>query len=228
MKELVKKIPNGITLINLSLGFSAILLNDPFLSPLLILFASFGDLFDGLLARILDARSALGEQLDSLSDLISFGMAPAFLYYHYCLQGNWWDIVIICLFPSFAALRLAVFNLDDSQHNTFRGLATPAAGLFLAFFVFGWVESTGLFFNYWVLLIIPLFFSFLMLSKIRMFSLKNPMKQSNLRKSLFVVLGLVGIVLLGMIQFKSIPLIVLLYIVLSLVENIITQIKNSI
>lgn len=226
MMKIIKAIPNGLTLVNLSLGFSAMLINDPFISPLIILLASFADGLDGLMARLLDAKSALGEQLDSLSDLVSFGVAPAFLYYHHCMQNHWWDIVIICLFPSFAALRLAIFNLDNSQHNTFKGLASPSAGLFLAFVVFGWMDWLRSFETRWILLLIPLLPSLLMLSKIRMFSLKNPLKQSALRKILFLILGIATLVLLAMMQFKSIPLIVMLYVFLSLIEDLTIRIKG--
>lgn len=224
--KILKAIPNGVTLLNLSLGFSAMLINDPFISPLMILAASFGDGLDGLMARWLDAHSALGEQLDSLSDLVSFGVAPAFLYYHHCMQGNWWDILIICLFPSFAALRLAIFNLDDSQQSTFKGLASPSAGLFLAFVVFGWIDWLRSFDTAWIFLVIPLLPSLLMVSKVRMFSLKSPLKQSALRKFLFVILGISTIVLLSIMQLKSIPLIVMLYVLLSLIEDLTSRIKG--
>lgn len=225
MKKIIKTIPNGITLINLSLGFSAILVNDPFISPLLILLASLADGFDGLMARILDARSALGEQLDSLSDLVSFGVAPAFIYYQQCMQGNWWEIVIICLFPSFAALRLAIFNLDNSQHNTFRGLPSPSAGLFLAFVVFAWTDWLKSFDATWIIVVLPLIPSFLMLSKVRMFSLKNPLKQTALRKVLFIILGTGTLVLFGLMQLESIPLIIMLYVLLSICEDIIIRVR---
>jgi CDP-diacylglycerol--serine O-phosphatidyltransferase len=136
-----KHIPNLITTINLIAGFIAILINDPFISPLLILAASILDLADGVLARLLNARSELGEQLDSFADLVSFGVAPAYLFYQHFLGDNWYELLAVAVFPALGAIRLAIFNVKKDQHTSFKGLPIPGSGLFIAFLVYAFAEN---------------------------------------------------------------------------------------
>ena len=100
------------------------------------------DFLDGFLARLFKATSPMGKQLDSLSDVVSFGVAPALIIYQllrisYAQEENGLDISIAFLLPALiiacaAAWRLAKFNLDETQQYSFKGLPTPAAGLFVA------------------------------------------------------------------------------------------------
>ena len=120
----MNKIPNTITLCNAICGMLVILLGNPVLGAYLIIAAMILDTIDGLVARALNVKSELGKQLDSLSDLISFGVAPAYLYYH--LFENT-EAILACIFYVLSALfRLAKFNLQVNQ-NDFNGLPTPAA-----------------------------------------------------------------------------------------------------
>ena len=126
-------VPNLFTLANLFSGTSAILLaikGDYIHSSLLILAGGFFDFLDGLSARMLNAQSSFGLQLDSLSDITTFGLAPAILGYTAVLKGMARvEIVIPFLFVATAALRLARFNVQTKEikGNHFIGLPTPAA-----------------------------------------------------------------------------------------------------
>ena len=129
---IVKTIPNLFTVANLSLGILAIILafNDrPDLGALMVIIAMLTDGLDGKLARALNAQSEFGKELDSLSDVISFGVAPAFLMYVTAFQhlgtAGW---VVTAIFPIFGALRLARYNVADGTPGYFIGLPIPAAG----------------------------------------------------------------------------------------------------
>lgn len=140
---MTKYIPNTITLINLLSGCMAIICA---FSPLeeyhavpaymyafsFIVLASVADFLDGLSARLLGRYSPLGKQLDSLSDLVSFGVAPAMLLYSMLRTAGapYWTCMLCLFIPACGALRLARFNIDTRQTHTFRGLPIPSAALF--------------------------------------------------------------------------------------------------
>jgi len=131
-------IPNGITLANLLCGvFSVYSVSRDQLvyASLLILLAAFLDFFDGFAARALKVSGPLGTQLDSLADLISFGLAPAFIAAHLTGAFSISDtanflVYLPFLMAAFAAFRLAKFNIDTEQSTSFKGLPTPANALF--------------------------------------------------------------------------------------------------
>lgn len=210
-----QNIPNAITLGNLALGFTAILLNDPLISPLLISLAAVFDLLDGLLARVLNAKSELGSQLDSFSDLVSFGVAPAFLFYHHILPSEWYSILSIAFLPVFGALRLAVFNTSEGQEHSFKGLPIPGAGLLVAFLVYTFwareLSEVEMIFA----LFIPIATGLLMLSRFRMISFKNYSSKAKTEQYLIILLAISGLILVICLELKAVPLIVVIYIVLS-------------
>ena len=138
-----KLIPNAITLINLLSGCMAIMCATAPLDVIgghpaymtafcFILLASVADFMDGLSARMLDRYSPLGKQLDSLSDLVSFGVAPAMLLSGLMTAAGapLWSRLCCMLIPLCGALRLANFNIDATQSRSFKGLPIPAAALF--------------------------------------------------------------------------------------------------
>lgn len=174
-----KHIPSFITCINLTCGFIAILLGDFYISGWLIFAGMFLDVGDGIAARILNAQSDIGKELDSMADLVTFGVAPAYLYFLLAPGDDWFYFMPGIIYLLGSALRLAIFNTLESK-KTFTGLATPAS----AFFMFGIFMSyhnevpiiskiisddIGYF-------IIPVFLVVMMLSRLEMFSLKS-MKQ---------------------------------------------------
>jgi CDP-diacylglycerol--serine O-phosphatidyltransferase len=126
-------IPDAITCCNLLCGSIAVFLatQGAFIwAFLFILGGAFFDFFDGLSARLLKAPSPIGVQLDSLADDITFGLAPAMMLFCYLRPVLGWWAAIALLMAAFSALRLAKFNVDERQHDSFIGLATPANAIF--------------------------------------------------------------------------------------------------
>ncbi len=231
-----KHIPNTITLLNLLSGFFSVVMassGDLTTAAWLIVAASVFDFLDGFSARMLKAYSELGRQLDSLADLVSFGLAPAFILYR-MLAAAGGGITLAGAFPevSFflllspallvaaAALRLARFNIDPAQETSFSGLPTPAAGLFFASLPFvaaegfaGWIPPLG---NMWVLAALALLISFLMISHLPLFSLK--FKERSPRSVVpAVTLALVSVILFLLFFLKALFLIIILYIFMALI-----------
>ncbi len=234
-----KHIPNFITLLNLFSGSIAIVFafkDNLMLASWFIGFAAVFDFMDGMAARLLNARSAIGLQLDSLADLISFGLAPGVIVYQLMnttvsppfLYFNGINVFALLAFiiPAFSALRLAKFNIDESQTSSFRGLPTPANALFFA--ALPWVIFQAnndavswiiyLTNNYWVLAGITILFSLLMVSNIHLFSLKlkNFKFKENISRYALLLLALLLIIFL---KYYALPLIVIAYILISLIEN---------
>lgn len=233
-----RHIPNGLTLINLFFGCLSIAAafqgNLP-MAAWLILIAAFFDFFDGFAARLLKAKSPIGKELDSLADVISFGLAPGVILYQLMLHAeNLLDIQIggfqiIPLFgfliPLFSALRLAKFNIDNRQETVFYGLPTPANALFIAslpllianvpeYRILN-VEFLAPFFSHPIILIIlSLVLSFLLVSEIPFIALKFKSLSWNNNKSTYILLigSLLMILLLGI---QAIPFIFSFYIVIS-------------
>lgn len=183
LRRLVTSVPNTLTCCNLLSGalacifaFSAFdsygALRGEQWVWILIGMAAFFDFFDGAAARLLHAPSPLGKELDSLADLVSFGMAPAMLLYNILVDwsGSNWVPYISLIIPVMGALRLAKFNLDDSQSSVFKGLPIPANAIF-------WIGATAwmgshVYIGNVLMVIIIVGVALLMVTDMRMFSLK--------------------------------------------------------
>lgn len=172
-----KQIPNIITLMNLICGSVAItfIFKENFTTAwLFVIFAAIFDFFDGFAARALGAYSNIGKELDSLCDVVSFGVAPALAFYEFYSLGNH-----VCGFLAFvplliaagSAFRLAKFNVDERQQKSFLGLPTPACGLLVMSFVAG--GSSTLINTEWFIPTFSLILSVLLISEIPMFSMKK-------------------------------------------------------
>lgn len=220
-----KHIPNCITLLNLFSGFCAILLayKGNLMGAILMMGAAIlFDFCDGLVARMLHVKSELGKQLDSLSDLVSFGVAPAsVLYQAFLLNGNFsTDIAGIpvipligcALFPCMGAVRLGRFNLDDRQTDNFRGMPIPLAAFALvSLCTFPAFPRIGI-----VYLCAVILLSALMLSDIPLFSLK--FKNLRFRENWYrYTLILAGILLFAFLHLSAILMIVCIYLILSFI-----------
>lgn len=203
--------PSSLTLLNLSLGFTAMLLNHPVYSLMLILIGCLLDIFDGIVARLMKATSAFGKELDSLADIVTFGVAPAWLVYQFCLEHTVLNALLVTLLPVFSAIRLAKFNNDESQKVHFSGLPTPANGLFFASMPYLYQNST---ISEYYLIPVILLFCILMVSPLRMFSFKGVNKSGpdGFFPLLFLMLVLIASFFLSLLV---IPAGVLLYILLS-------------
>ncbi|MCB9245414.1 MAG: CDP-diacylglycerol--serine O-phosphatidyltransferase [Flavobacteriales bacterium] len=219
-------IPNGFTLGNLLLGMIAITRatkGDLVFAAYCIALATVFDFLDGFMARMLQAQSGFGKDLDSLADMVTFGVAPSILWYNYAVHiGDHTYNYLALLLGLAAAVRLARFNNDPRQSNSFIGLPTPAAALFmisipliLEFDEFGMAEnlkSTG------AVVLTPIFIALLMISPLPLFSLKfrNLNWEDNKHRYGLIVLS-VGFI--ALFNFLAIPLIVVTYILLSLLRN---------
>ena len=226
MKIRLFTIPNLLTLSNLLCGtvavVSALVWGDLKLAFGLMVLAAVFDFFDGFVARLLNQSSPIGLQLDSLADDISFGLAPAAIMYslYQWFPGVWlpagYPGLIVFVFTACAALRLAKFNIDDTQRTEFCGLPSPAAGLFCA--SLGLLHAEGMLsLPYEAVLLAAAATAWLMISPIRMFALKfhGFGWRGNRLRYLFLGACVVLILTLGA---YAIPAIFVLYVVVSLVR----------
>lgn len=219
-------IPNTITLLNLLSGCLAIIFsfrqNETIAGLqgyewvyLLIGAAAVFDFCDGAAARLLHQPSPIGRELDSLSDLVSFGLAPAFLIFNIMTahesSGSLWPYAALFI-PMMGALRLAIFNVDTTQTSTFRGLPIPANAIF-------WIGACGWMhrYNYYhtgILIVLIAFISLMMVSRMRMFSLKfhNFDLRENFRRYVILLAAISFVCFYGMAGFAWT---IVLYIVMS-------------
>ena len=222
MKRLSSYIPNIITCCNLTVGSLAVImaLRGTFeQAAIFILIAAVCDFLDGLSARLLHAYSDMGKELDSLSDLISFGLAPGLMVYallnDYLLlpYGNLEYLAYIALLiPVAGGIRLAKFNVDDRQTTSFIGLPIPANALF-------WIGVCFADTRDWhpvIILALIVLFSYLMVSNLPMFSLKasNLSWSNNKLRYILIITSLGLIIWLGLTGLAGA---IIAYILLSLI-----------
>ncbi|MFV0555226.1 MAG: CDP-alcohol phosphatidyltransferase family protein [Mangrovibacterium sp.] len=235
-------VPNFITALNLVCGSVAVFLAvQGYIghAAILIACASVFDFLDGMMARLLHSYSELGKQLDSLCDLVSFGLAPGAivftllqlalfnrqtLSFSQIINASWieWLMLASCLLiPVAGAFRLAKFNIDTRQTTSFLGLPIPANALFFASLaaIIAWSNSElaiNIVLNKFNLLVSILLFSSMMVSEIPMFSLKfkNLSWADNSLRFSYLALCLIFVASMGVI---GLPLIIISYIVLSIV-----------
>lgn len=217
---IVKFIPSFITLLNLACGFLVFLV-EPIVAPWLILIGGVLDVFDGAAARLLNAQSEIGKQLDSLADLVTFGAAPAYLLHlHLGLPFGY-----ICVLPVLTgAYRLARFNVEDSGNYYFNGLAIPGSALALL----GLVVLLNAEINIHPYLIITwiVLISFLNISTLRMFSFKGITK--DLSTKVFLGICAVTAIICIILAYPWTLLITMCtYVALSFAYHIITSRKFS-
>lgn len=220
----MKHIPNIITLLNLFVGCLAILFvfqGELVWAAFAIGIAAIFDVLDGLLARLLRAYSAIGKELDSLADVVSFGVAPSFIAFSMMssLAENMWfpQMVYIAFFMAMAsAYRLAKFNNDENQSVNFIGMPTPANALFWACLAYNEGRNLEVLHPYYVA-ILCILFSYLLISNIKMFSLKfqNFGWADNKVIYVFFALSILAFIFFGAI---GLALMVLLYPVFSIIH----------
>ena len=229
-------IPNMITLANLFAGILSIyfgMLGDLKLAAYLIFISALLDFMDGFAARLMNAYSDLGKQLDSLADMVSFGVAPGFILFNmmsisHGQPGNTGTSDTLIPFigfmvPLFGALRLAKFNIDDSQEDSFIGMPIPAAAILIASFPLireSLYQDRGLmymvFTNTYFLIGSSVIISLLMVLPLPMFAFKFKSYGWKVNKIKYSFL-IISLILLISFQFIAIPIIISLYVLLSLV-----------
>lgn len=235
--NLVRHIPNAITCSNLICGVLGILFvvqGELAYGAVFMVAGGVLDFFDGFVARLLGASSPIGGELDSLADVVTFGVLPGVMVFN-MLSG---DAQLIngltpgqipalagLLIPAFSAVRLAVFNLDTTQTDHFRGLPTPANAIFWAFLMLSFkyygMEEVA-FEQRWVLAALVLAFCLLLVSRIRLVALK--FHGAGLRTNLARYIVIAGVILLvsafGVI---GVPAAILFYIAISTLFNFISK-----
>ncbi len=219
-------IPNIFTSINLILGCLAIIeIFEGKLEnvPYYVWLAGVVDFLDGFSARLTDSTSSMGKDLDSLADLVSFGVVPSLLVYSLLQQYASHELLpyLAIFIAVFSALRLAKFNNDERQSTVFYGLNTPANALFFTSIPLLISEGKflGLLQNASFLSVITVFFSLLLVADIRFIAFKFK-KYSWAGNEMRYILLLASVVLLIFFQFLAIPIIVVLYIAVSLIQNV--------
>jgi CDP-diacylglycerol--serine O-phosphatidyltransferase len=217
---MIRQIPNFLTCCNLLCGCFGIvfLLEDRNVPAAYFIWtAGVFDFFDGFVARLLKVSSPIGKELDSLADVISFGLLPALVMYKLIAASSTSDILpyVAFMIAAFSAIRLAIFNIDETQTDSFKGLNTPANSIFISSLPLLPASVTSWLFQDWILIAITVVFSFLMVSRIEIFALKfkNFRWADNKMRFTFLILS---VLLLVFLQVSALPLIILLYIALSL------------
>lgn len=225
MKIRLFTIPNMLTLGNLICGSSAVvalLMHADFeLAFWLVVASAVFDFFDGFAARLLKSVSAIGVELDSLADMVSFGLVPSVAMF--CL----WDVAPSSDLPTwmryltltivaFSALRLAKFNIDDTQTTEFCGLPTPANGLFcLSLAMLMAAGSISL--PQWAILTISIGMAYMLISPIRMFALKFKGFGWQGNEIRYSFLALCAVLIAAFTRY-AVPAIILLYIIISAIR----------
>lgn len=220
-----KHIPNFFTICNLSCGIAGLVLlfhNHPVYAASMIWAGAVFDFLDGFAARILKSSSPIGKELDSLADVITFGLLPAFIVFYFMQQSaeTGWLPYAAFFIAIFSALRLAKFNIDERQTTSFLGLPTPASAIAVSALPFYALnEYLNLYINEYSLAALSLALSILMVSEIRLFSLKFNRLSWGIDKwrILFMVFGFGCFVILKIL---SLPVIILFYIIFSLLGRI--------
>jgi CDP-diacylglycerol--serine O-phosphatidyltransferase len=236
----MKHIPNFITSLNLAAGFIAIIFaanGNMLTASWLILAAMIFDFLDGFSARLLKAYSAIGKELDSLADVVSFGVAPGLIIYQllndslslYAPMIVYSDgikailiMIIPVIMPVCAALRLAIFNIDTTQATTFKGLPTPANALAVISVVIAGHYSPSAIFSSFIgspilLIIFTVILSLMMVSRIPLLSLKFSNMKLKGNEGRLMLAGLV-VVSFAIFGINAAPLIIPLYFIASLLS----------
>uniref|UniRef100_UPI00405709C5 CDP-alcohol phosphatidyltransferase family protein n=1 Tax=Alistipes sp. TaxID=1872444 RepID=UPI00405709C5 len=232
MKIKLFTIPNCITLCNLLCGVASIVCSlvysDLQMAFAFIIASAVFDFCDGLSARLLNQYSAVGVQLDSLADMVSFGVAPALGMSVLCgampsafgLSDMWCEV--LCYVPlvvaALSALRLAKFNIDETQHEEFEGLATPPAAMLLLS-IAALCERYSLVIELEWLVLISVLVAALLVSPIRMFSFKfHEWGLGSTNNKIRFGFLIVSCLLICLLRLYAIPAIIVLYIVVSVVR----------
>ena len=217
---MIRHLPNFLTCCNLisgCLGIVFLLEGRPVPAAYFVWASCVLDFFDGFVARLLHVSSPIGRELDSLADVVSFGVLPALVMYKLIGAHSSSEALPYIGFTiaAFSALRLAIFNIDTTQTDSFKGLNTPANTIFITSLPLLPAQVGAWLYQTWILVAITLVFSLLMVSRIEIFALKfkNFSWQDNKLRFTFLLLAAL---LLILFQVSALPLIILLYIGMSL------------
>lgn len=243
--SLKRHVPNFITILNLLCGAIATIFavqGNLIMTALFVALGIFFDFFDGLAARALDVKSEIGLQLDSLADMITSGLVPGIVMYqllvralpgaekpvsNWTASGSWWEwdfptlALVGLLIAAASGYRLAKFNIDDRQTDSFIGLPTPANALLIlslpliiAFQPNPW--AVELILNEWFLIGLTLVSCYMLNAEIPLFALKFSDWSFKANKLRYFFIGFCLLMLI-LLQFIAIPLIIISYVIVSIV-----------
>lgn len=229
--QIKKHIPNIITLLNLFCGCIAIIFitNKDF--QMAFLFVSLGiflDFFDGFFARLFKVSSPLGLQLDSLADMVTSGVVPGFVMFmmlaDFDLETSNLYAYLGFVVTLGACFRLANFNIDTRQTDSFIGLPTPANALFILSLPLilqneNYIFISQILHSTWFLLVVVVISSYIMNAEIPLFSLK--IKKFTIKDNLLQIVFLtLSIIILLFLQFLGVAIVIIMYVLLSVIQNI--------
>ena len=225
-RVMIRHIPNTITLLNLISGFAATVYaikgyND--YAAFCIMAGMLFDFSDGLAARLLKVYSDIGKDLDSLADLVTFGIAPGAIVLNLltnCGTGFLYAFVVAALIPAASAIRLARFNNDATQTTSFRGLATPASAFIIVSVVLASAFTDFALYDKmvaspWLITVLSLFLAVMMNLNVKMFSLKFTSLGWIGNEERWIFAG-VSLLLMVIFRVAALPMIMASYIILSL------------
>jgi CDP-diacylglycerol--serine O-phosphatidyltransferase len=227
LESIKKQIPNLLTLANLACGVISIISvfeNQIETAALFIFGAVVFDFLDGFVARMLGVSGEFGKQLDSLADVVTFGVAPSIILYHFSTESLTIDSIYFrysFLFVAlFSAYRLAKFNIDTRQTDSFIGVPTPITGVMIASWVFIANDYPNayefIFFTPWRFATFCLLVSLLLISELPLISLK--LKNGKVLKDYIpqIIVGIIGVVGIIMFGWLGIPIIYVVYVLSSI------------
>lgn len=212
-----KHIPNALTCANLLSGCIGIVFafkGDLSIAAYAVLVSGIFDFFDGFSARLLNVKSEMGKELDSLADVISFGFLPGVVMFQLITHSNQSTTYlpyVAFLITIFSALRLAKFNIDTRQSEDFIGLNTPMNSLFIVSLPFIQHQYPGILDSTLLLIGITILMSWLLVSEIKIYSLKFGTLTWKDNKVKYIFL-MVSAVLIAFLKFAAIPIVLILYI----------------
>lgn len=228
-----KYIPSAITTGNLICGFTAIMIGDFYWSPILLIIGFILDSLDGVSARALNVPSEFGKQLDSIADVVTFGVAPAYLYSLYSPnpENLWYTITAISFIVVCGAIRLAKFNITPSLPY-FQGLPIPGNALFYIGVIFAIENGSQTFINFFSspinYFMTPVILSLFMVSfKLRMFSTKGMTK--HWKDNVFqYTTAVMAIILIISFKYEAISYFVIGYVILSVINTLTSKTHKSV
>ena len=220
---MIRHLPNFLTCCNLlcgCFGIVFVLEGREIPAAYFVWLAGVFDFFDGFAARMLKVSSSIGKELDSLADVVSFGILPALVMYKMISTSSDSSALPYIGFTIavFSALRLAIFNVDETQRDSFRGLNTPANTIFITSLPLLYNQVGRWLYEPAVLVAITLLFSLLLVSRIEFFAFKFKSFRWEDNKLRFTFL-LLAVLLLISLQYLAVPIVILLYIVFSLLDS---------
>jgi CDP-diacylglycerol--serine O-phosphatidyltransferase len=230
MRKRVKKhVPNAITCANLFSGCIGIVFafqQNLIVAAYAVLLAAIFDFFDGFASRVLKEFSGIGKDLDSLADMVSFGVLPSVILYELFLQAPQIDKIstylnfIAFLIPVFSALRLAKFNTDSRQAEIFIGLPTPANGILIGSFpliIEQYPNLAHYILNPYGLSVFAVVMCALLVAEMPLMSLK--FKNRDFNKNIYrYLLLLFSAILILFFKFAAVPVIIFIYVALSVIQ----------